>query len=84
MICRLHGIAHEVRRPDRTVSYGPGCTAFDAVTKEKSYIVFDRTKFYWALSRLEQDARAAFGITKKIKMTVSQMVTVFEKGSSHP
>ena len=77
MICRLHGIAHEVHRPDRTVSYGPGCAAFEAAADGKSYIVFDRTDFYWELSSLEREARAAIGVTRKIKMTVSQMVTVF-------
>ncbi len=78
MICRLHGIAHEVHRPDRTVNYGPGCAAFEAVTENKPYVVFDRTEFYWALSNLEQEARAALGVSGKIKMTVSQMVTAFE------
>ena len=76
MICRLHGIAHEVHRPDQTVSYGPGCAAFKAVAEKKPYIVFDRTDFYWKLSRLEQEARIALGVNQKIKMTVSQMVAV--------
>lgn len=79
MICRLHGIAHEVRRPDRVISYGPGCAAFEAAAEEKPYIVFDRTEFYWKLSRLEQEARAALGMTRRIKMTVSQMVTTFSE-----
>lgn len=77
MICRLHGIAHEVHRPDRAVSYSPGCGAFEADSEGKPYIVFDRTEFYWELSRLEQEARAALGMTQRIKMTVSQMVTAF-------
>jgi hypothetical protein len=80
MICRLHGIPHEVHRPDRVVNYGPGCTAFEAAAGGKAYIVFDRTEFYWALSRLEQEARAVLGMTRKIKMTVSQMVTAFGNG----
>ena len=88
MICRLHGIAHEVHRPDRAVSYGPGCAAFEAAAKGKGYIVFDRTEFYWELSRLEQEARAALGVTQRIKMTVSQMVTAFLEqdlpARSHP
>ena len=77
MICRLHGIAHEVHRPDRTVNYGPGCATFEDVTRGKAYIVFDRTEFYWALSSLEKEARAALGVSKKIKMTVSQILTAF-------
>jgi len=81
MICRLHGIAHEVRRPDGAVSYGPGCEQFEAVTQGQSYVVFDRTEFYWALSRLEKEARECLGVTKRIKMTVSQMVTAFKNRS---
>jgi len=77
MICRLHGIAHEVHRPDRSVSYGPGCAAFEAAAGGKPYIVFDRTEFYWELSRLEREARVALGVTRKLKMTVSQMVIAF-------
>ena len=82
MICRLHGIAHEVHRPDRAVSYGPGCALFEAVTEGESYIVFDRTRFYLALSRLEQEARAALGVVQKIKMTVSEILTYSETGAA--
>lgn len=81
MICRLHGIAHEVHHPDRAVSYGPGCAEFEAVAEGKPYVVFDRTEFYWELSRLERETRAALGVNQKIKMTVSQMVTTFWNGS---
>lgn len=82
MICRLHGIAHEVHRPDRAVGYGPGCAAFETVAKGKPYIAFDRTKYYWELSRLEQDVRAVLGVTKKIKMTVGQIVAAFGNRTS--
>lgn len=74
MICRLHGIAHELRRPDGTARRGPGCRVFDAAAQGKPYIALDRTEFYWELSNLEQEARAAFGFSRKIKMTISQMV----------
>ena len=80
MICRLHGIAHELHRPDRGVSYGPGCAEFEAAAKGKPEIAFDRTEFYWDLSTLERDTRAALGVTQKIKMTVSQMVTANSGG----
>ncbi len=74
MICRLHGIAHELRRPDGSVHYGPGCAAFEAAAGETAYIPFDRSGFYWELSRLEREVRAALGNYDRIKMTVSQMV----------
>lgn len=74
MICRLHGIAHELRRPDGTVQRGPGCAAFAAVSKERVPIALDRTEFYWELSKLEQEARMAMGFFQKVRMTVSQMM----------
>jgi Fe-S-cluster containining protein len=74
MICRLHGLAHELRRPDGTVHRGPGCAAFEAVSIGKPSVALDRTEFYWALSRLEKEARRAFGFSQKIRMTVSRML----------
>ncbi len=74
MICRLHGIPHELRRPDGTVQRGPGCSVFHATARGKAPIAFDRTEFYVVLSNLEQDARKAFGFSQKIKMTISQML----------
>lgn len=73
MICRLHGTAHELRRPDGTVQRGPGCAAFEAVSKGRAPIALDRTEFYWELSKLEHEARMAMGFFQKIKMTISQM-----------
>jgi len=74
MICRLHGVAHELRRPDGTVHRGPGCGGFDAAVQGKPHMALDRTEFYWELSKLEQEVRAAFGFSQKIRMTISQMV----------
>jgi len=74
MICRLHGIAHELHRPDGTVHRGPGCSVFHATARGKPHIAFDRTGFYVALSSLEQEARKAFSFSQKIKMTLSQML----------
>jgi hypothetical protein len=74
MICRLHGIAHELRRPNGTVEHGPGCSVFEAAAGGRAYVPFDRSGFYWELSMLEREARTAFGFYGKIKMTVSQMV----------
>jgi len=74
MICRLHGIAHELRRPDGSVHRGPGCAAFDSAAGSEPGIALDRTEFYWELSKLEKEAREAFGFSHKIKMTISQMV----------
>jgi Fe-S-cluster containining protein len=88
MICRLHGLAHELRRPDGTVHRGPGCAAFDAMSTGTPSVSLDRTGFYWELSRLEKEVRSAFGVFQKIRMTVSQMVEAvleseFRKESFH-
>lgn len=74
MICRLHGIAHELHRPDGTVIHGPGCAVFEKAAKGKAYVAFDRSDFYWELSKLEREAREALGVSGKTKMTIAQMV----------
>ena len=82
MICRLHGLAHELRRPDGSVQRGPGCSAFDAAASGKPDIALNRTDLYWELSKLEQETRTALGFSGKIKMTLSQMVEAMLHG--HP
>ncbi|GBC62368.1 hypothetical protein DENIS_3340 [Desulfonema ishimotonii] len=77
MICRLHGIAHELHPPGRDVVYGPGCGAFTAQTDGMDYFRFDRTPFYVAMSRLESELKAALGISDRIKMTIAEMIGTF-------
>ena len=77
MICRLHGIPHELHRPDGDVSRHPGCDAFfDQCRKggKTEYIRFDRTPFYRAMAILEKELRQATGYTEKIKLTIAQML----------
>jgi len=74
MICRLHGLPHEMHPPGGEVSFSPGCHFFSAQCGAKAYFSFDRTPFYVSLARLEQDLRKACGYAPKIKMTVAQMV----------
>ncbi len=77
MICRLHGIAHELHPPGRSAVYGPGCDAFTKQTAGKEYICFDRTQFYAQMARLESDLRKELGIARKIRMTVAEMIKDF-------
>lgn len=72
MICRLHGLPHELCRPGRAPVKGPGCDAgqFDS----KSYIPFDRTPFYQMMAKAEMQFRTRHSLTGKIKQTVSHML----------
>ena len=78
MICRLHGIAHELHLPGRPVSRGPGCEAFTRQAAGGDYFRFDRTPFYREMALLENELKQAAGITTKLKMTVADMIVTFE------
>jgi hypothetical protein len=74
MICRLHGIPHELKKPGQSAVFGPGCETFDRRCGHKSYFKFDRTPFYRELAMLEQEVRQTLGFAGKIRMTVAEMV----------
>ena len=77
MICRLHGIPHELHKPAKNPVYGPGCDEFDRRCGRKSYIKFDRTPFYRDMALLEQEARKTLGFAGKIRMTIAEMIVDF-------
>lgn len=74
MICRLHGVPHELQRGGQNVIHSPGCDAFTEQNREKSYFKFDRTPFYIKMAKLENEMKIAAGINQKLKMTVAQML----------
>ncbi len=74
MICRLHGIPHELRKPGSQPLVSPGCDAGAALFNEKGYMKFDRTPFYSKMAGIEMDYRKTHGKSKKIKQTIAQMV----------
>lgn len=77
MICRLHGIPHELHRPDGNILKSPGCDAyFDQCRKhgKTDYIPFDRTPFYRQMAMLEKELRLQTGYNDKIKLTIAQML----------
>lgn len=78
MICRLHGIPHELHKPGLNVVYGPGCNVFSRQCGQEKYDVFDRTPFYYKMTELENKLKQALRITAKTKMTVAEMVVTFE------
>jgi len=72
MICRLHGLPHELCRPGAEKVKGPGCKvgSFD----DKPYIKFDRTLFYQQMAQVEIKFRQDFNKTGKINETIAQML----------
>jgi len=74
MICRLHGIPHELRKPGQSAIHGAGCGMFLVQCSEKSYRKFDRTPFYFGMAKLESELKLAIGLSGKIKMTIAEMI----------
>ena len=83
MICRLHGIPHELKKPGQGTLFGPGCETFGRRCGHKSYFKFDRTPFYRELAMLEQEVKQTLGIEQKIRMTVAEMILEAAKGMAH-
>ena len=77
MICRLHGIPHELHKPGQNPVFGPGCETFDRRCGHKGYLKFDRTPFYRQMAMLEQEVKQALSFDGKIKMTVAEMILDF-------
>jgi Fe-S-cluster containining protein len=74
MICRMHGIPHELQKPGQNVIHGPGCGTFDARCADKRYFKFDRTPFYLKMAKLENEFKQALGLDGRIRMTVAEMI----------
>ena len=77
MICRLHGIPHEIRQSRQGVVYRPGCGAFEEAFHDKSYFKFDRTPFFFEMAGLEKEFKQVLGLNQKFKMTVAEMIETF-------
>ena len=74
MICRLHGIPHELNHPIKGRANGPGCHEFVRQCGDKSYIPFDRTPLYRELADLEKSFRQETGLSVKMKMTLAEIL----------
>jgi len=74
MICRLHGIPHELCKPGLETIMNPGCDAGTALFNSIGYIKFNRTPFYSEMAAIEMDYKNATGKSKKIKQTIAQML----------
>ncbi|MBF0451668.1 MAG: hypothetical protein HQK75_13255 [Candidatus Magnetomorum sp.] len=77
MICRLHGIAHELQIPGKPIQYTPGCEAFIhhcKALKKEDYYSLDRTPHYIRMAQLEQAYKREFQIDQRFKMTIAEML----------
>lgn len=74
MICRLHGLSHELKKPGQNPLKSEGCDLFTELTETMDYIPFDRTPFYMEMARLEQNLRKVSGVTDRLKMTIAEMI----------
>lgn len=74
MICRLHGVPHELKRPGGRWVQASGCDTFGRQFHGKPNFRFDRTPLYREMAGLEQELRQTLGMPIKIKMTVAQMI----------
>ncbi len=74
MICRLHGIPHEVAPPGRPVQRSPGCGEFDRRCGGMAYRRFDRTPLYNELARLESGFQQALGMNRRFRQTIADML----------
>jgi Fe-S-cluster containining protein len=75
MICRMHGIPHELKKPGAPVHYGKGCNLFMENNLHKGYFPFDRTPFYFQIARLENEMKERVGLKNKFKKTIAEMLT---------
>ena len=74
MICRMHGIAHELIRPDGVRIYGSGCHLFETSISDKQPVRLNRTPFYKQMAELESKLRSAFGLHRRLKLTIAEMI----------
>jgi Fe-S-cluster containining protein len=81
MICRLHGIPHELHPPGQSPQLGPGCAEFHRRCGRSAYHAFDRTGLYTDLARLEAQCRQAAGRWRKIRLTIAEMLLDDEAGA---
>ncbi|MBA4366456.1 MAG: hypothetical protein C0403_02335 [Desulfobacterium sp.] len=74
MICRMHGIPHELNFPGKQTVFGTGCKTFEIQCEKKQCLPFDRTPFYVSMANLEKDMKQKLGIKEKFKKTIAQML----------
>ncbi len=74
MICRLHGIPHELTLPGQPKRTGPGCKAFYSQCGRGGHRPLERTPHYRNLAELEIRLKRGLGLNRKIKLTIAEML----------
>jgi len=72
MICRLHGLPHELRKPGHPPVKGKGCDT--GQFEGKPYLKFDRTLYYQKMAQIETQFRYSSNKKGKIKETIAQIL----------
>jgi len=72
MVCRLHGVAHILERPDGTVIDGPGCARFEQAATHG--LPLNRTPLYREMAILEKELREETGFSDRLKLTIAEMI----------
>jgi Fe-S-cluster containining protein len=83
MICRLHGVAHRLRRGDGTFQQAPGCHRFAQQCPDPGPALLDRTPHYQQMAALEQSLRRTLYFEGRIKFTVAEMVLMLCDGADN-
>ena len=75
MICRLHGVASTLTRPDGHSMQFPGCFRCQEITRDKPAAAMDRTDFFRRLVELELELLGKNrGAGSKVKLTLAQII----------
>lgn len=72
MVCRLHGVAHILERPDGTLLDGPGCPRYEQAATH--LLPLNRTPFYKEMAAIERNLRQETGFTDRLKLTIAEMI----------
>ena len=72
MVCRLHGVAHILERPDGQVLHGPGCARYEENATGATPL--NRTPFYQEMAGIERALRQETGFTDRLKLTIAEMI----------
>jgi Fe-S-cluster containining protein len=74
MICRLHGIPHELKKTGAEPVRHPGCLDGTPLFNTTAYYKFDRTPLYAEMAKLEMEYRLSTDNQTRIKQTIAEIL----------
>ena len=72
MVCRLHGVAHILERPDGKMMESPGCPVYEE--SGKAALPLNRTPLYQEMAAIERALRQETGFSDRLKLTIAEMI----------